>query len=395
MLNIGGVLGICDSINPDKGKPFDCRVLGVALHFPYLGERIGVPARVGHRRLDPDAKLDTRRVPVVALAGTCMEAGKTAAACAIISRMRHRGLMIDAFKATGVSLRRDILAMEDAGARRSAIFTDLGIVTTTRANGPALTRTMLTELSAGKPDVIVFELGDGILGTYGVDAILECPDIRAALTGVVLSANDPVAAWGGVKLLRERFGDRALRGHGSLHRQSGGRRDHHDPDGRRRLQRAERRAPRWATASSKPIGVKAGSRRHEHGRSRFRQSFSAAPAMSPGSCCACSRGIRSFELAAVMSDSQPGEPVAKAFPHLVSAFPDTRFKSQAEVQALVDRSAAVRGVLRGAARRLGGVDRLALAGRFAGRNPAPGGRHLRGLPLPLRGGIRGGLQTRP
>jgi len=176
------------------------------LHFPYLGERIGVPARVGHKRLDPDAKLDTHGVPVVALAGTCMEAGKTAAACAVISRMRHRGLVVDAFKATGVSLRRDILAMEDAGARNSAIFTDLGIVTTTKINGPALTRTMLTELSAGKPDAIVFELGDGILGTYGVDAILECPDIRAALTGVILSANDPVAAWGGVKLLRERFG---------------------------------------------------------------------------------------------------------------------------------------------------------------------------------------------
>ena len=206
MLNIGGVLGVCDSINPDKGKPFDCRVLGVVLHFPYLGERIGVPARVGHKRLDFEAQLETRGVPVVALAGTCMEAGKTAAACAIISRMRHRGLTIDAFKATGVSLRRDILAMEDAGARRSAIFTDLGVVTTTKVNGPALTRTMLTELAAGKPDVIVFELGDGILGTYGVDAILECPDIRTALSGVILSANDPVAAWGGVKLLRDRFG---------------------------------------------------------------------------------------------------------------------------------------------------------------------------------------------
>src|SRR5262245_33688812 len=206
MLNIGGVLGICDSVNPDKGKPFDCRVLGVVLHFPYLGERIGVPARVGKAKLDYGAKLDTRGVPVVALAGTCMEAGKTAAACAIVSRMRHRGLVVDAFKATGVSLRRDILAMEDAGARRSMIFTDLGIVSTTRSNGPALTRTMLSELAAGKPDVIVFELGDGILGTYGVDSILECPDIRTALTGVVLSANDPVAAWGGVKLLRERFG---------------------------------------------------------------------------------------------------------------------------------------------------------------------------------------------
>src|SRR5207237_1342020 len=100
-------------------------VLGVALNFPYLGERIGVPARVGHNRLDADAALDTRGVPVVALAGTCMEAGKTAAACAVITRMRHRGLTVDAFKATGVSLRRDILAMEDAGARRCAIFTDL------------------------------------------------------------------------------------------------------------------------------------------------------------------------------------------------------------------------------------------------------------------------------
>jgi len=205
MLNIGGVLGVCDSINPEKGKPFDCRVLGVALNFPYLGERIAVPARVGHKALDANAALDTRGVPVVALAGTCMEAGKTAAACAIITRMRHRGLTVDAFKATGVSLRRDILAMEDAGARRCAIFTDLGVVSTTRSNGPALTRTMLSELASGKPDVLLFELGDGILGTYGVDAILECPDIRAALSAVILSANDPVAAWGGVKLLRERF----------------------------------------------------------------------------------------------------------------------------------------------------------------------------------------------
>ncbi len=205
MLNIGGVLGVCDGVNPEKGKPFDCRVLGVVLHFPYLGERIGIPARVGYRPVAQDAKLETHGVPIVALAGTCMEAGKTAAACSIVSRMRRRGLVVDVFKATGVSLRRDILAMEDAGARQSMIFTDFGVVTSTGRNGPALTRTMLTELSAAKPDVIVFELGDGILGAYGVDAILDCPDIRAALTGVVLSANDPVAAWGGVTLLRERF----------------------------------------------------------------------------------------------------------------------------------------------------------------------------------------------
>ena len=205
ILNIGGVLGICDSANPDVGAPFDCEVLGTVLHFPYLGERIGVPARVGEKTLDTAVVLDTLGVPVVALAGTCMDSGKTAAACAIVSRLRHRGFDVAACKATGVSLRRDILAMEDAGASDTMMFSDLGIVTTTAENGPALTRSLLNMLAANGPDVIVIELGDGLLGAYGVEAILSDDAIRAALTCVILCANDPVAAWGGAKILRDQF----------------------------------------------------------------------------------------------------------------------------------------------------------------------------------------------
>lgn len=206
ILNIGGVLGVCDSANPDVGPPFDCEVLGAVLHFPYLGERIGVPARAGAQPFDIDAPLSANDVPVVALAGTCMDSGKTAAACAIVGRLRHRGFNVAACKATGVSLRRDILAMEDAGAKETMIFSDLGIVTTTADNGPALTKALLTELAGNKPDVIVLELGDGLLGAYGVEAILSDASIRDALTAVVLCANDPVAAWGGAKILREQFG---------------------------------------------------------------------------------------------------------------------------------------------------------------------------------------------
>jgi hypothetical protein len=206
ILNIGGVLGICDSANPDVGAPFDCEVLGTVLHFPYLAERIGVPARVGAGKLEANVVLDTRGVPVVALAGTCMDSGKTAAACAIVSRLRHLGLHVAACKATGVSLRRDILAMEDAGAAETMIFSDLGVVTTTADNGPALTRALLSSLAVHQPDVIVIELGDGLLGAYGVEAILTDPTIRAAFTAVVLCANDPVAAWGGSKILREQYG---------------------------------------------------------------------------------------------------------------------------------------------------------------------------------------------
>jgi hypothetical protein len=206
LLNIGGVLGLCDSANPDVGPPFDCEVLGTVLHFPYLGERIGVPARAGRQMLDIDAVLNTNGVPVVALAGTCMDSGKTAAACAIVGRLRHLGQNVAACKATGVALRRDILSMQDAGASSTMIFSDLGIVTTTAANGPALTRTLLTSLARDKPDVIVLELGDGLLGAYGVEAILSDAAIRNAFTAVVLCANDPVSAWGGARILREQFG---------------------------------------------------------------------------------------------------------------------------------------------------------------------------------------------
>ena len=118
MLNIGGVLGICDSINPDKGKPFDCRVLGVALQLSVPGR---AHRRAGARRAQarstptrsstPAACRWSRwRAPAWKRARPRRPA-RSSAACATA------GSIVDAFKATGVSLRRDILAMEDAGAR--------------------------------------------------------------------------------------------------------------------------------------------------------------------------------------------------------------------------------------------------------------------------------------
>ena len=307
-------------------------------------------------------------MPVVALAGTCMEAGKTAAACAVIARMRHRGLTIDAFKATGVSLRRDILAMEDAGARRCAIFTDLGVVTTTRANGPALTRTMLTELTAGKPDAMVFELGDGILGTYGVDAILECPDIRSALTGVMLSANDPVAAWGGVKLLRERFGIEPCVVTGPATDNQVG----------VEIITAQMGVPAFnALTNGAALGDRViealGLKPARAGRAMTAR----VPAMVLGGTGYVAGELLRllaahphFKLAAVMSESQPGEPVAAAFPHLAAAYPQLRFRSEAEVTKLLCES-AVSALFSAAPHGVSAalVDRLLTAAEHAGTRP--------------------------
>ena len=115
-------------------------------------------------------------------------------------------MKVYAAKATGVSLRRDVHAMVDAGAADTLTFTDFGVVTTQRSNAPALTRSMLSAFAAEEPEVIVLELGDGLMGDYGVDAILEAEDIRDAFSAVVLAANDPVGAWGGYRQLAESFG---------------------------------------------------------------------------------------------------------------------------------------------------------------------------------------------
>ncbi len=206
ILNLGGVLGSCTGQNPDLGPPFECEVLGQVLSFPYLGERIGIPANITQGASPRGDRLEARGIPIVVVVGTCMNAGKTYACAALIQEFTRTGLRVNAFKATGVSLRRDTLSMEDAGASRTQVFTDFGVVTTSDATAPSLARSMITALSEDRPDVLVVELGDGLLGSYGVQAILADKAVRDVLTVVVLAANDPVGAWGGVLRMREEYG---------------------------------------------------------------------------------------------------------------------------------------------------------------------------------------------
>jgi hypothetical protein len=72
ILNMGGVIGLCDGVNPDFGEPFVGEVLGQVLHFPILGERVGHPAHIAQGALPLSDAIDTVGVPVVAIVGTCM-----------------------------------------------------------------------------------------------------------------------------------------------------------------------------------------------------------------------------------------------------------------------------------------------------------------------------------
>lgn len=205
VLNLGGILGRCTSVSPDIGPPFSAQVLGAVLAFPELGDRIGRPAHIKHRAVPPAEILETC-VPVVYVAGTCMNAGKTVAATELVRGLARGGFRVAAAKLTGVSLMRDALSMLDAGALVALTFNDVGVASTHAGVTVTTAKGIFNRLAAAKPDVIVAELGDGILGEYGVQDILHDEELMRVGAAYVMAAPDPVACWGATELMRTEFG---------------------------------------------------------------------------------------------------------------------------------------------------------------------------------------------
>src|SRR5918993_3201423 len=204
VLNLGGILGRCTSVNPDIGPPFRAEVLGAVLAFPELGDRVGRPAHIRDRAVPASDVLESR-VPVVYVAGTCMNAGKTVAATELVRGLARGGLRVAAAKLTGVSLMRGALSMLDAGAVAALTFNDIGIASTHPGVTVATAKGIFNRLATAKPNVIVAELGDGILGKYGVQDILQDRELMKVSAACVMAAPDPVACWGAAELMRNRF----------------------------------------------------------------------------------------------------------------------------------------------------------------------------------------------
>jgi len=134
-----------------------------------------------------------------------MNAGKTVAATELVRGLARSGLRVAAAKLTGVSLMRDALSMLDAGAVAALTFNDVGIASTHPGVTVSTAKGIFNRLAGTKPDVIVAELGDGILGEYGVQDILRNAELMAVGAAYVMAAPDPVACWGAAELMRREF----------------------------------------------------------------------------------------------------------------------------------------------------------------------------------------------
>lgn len=203
LLNLGGVIGKALSYHPEVGAPFQLEVMGQVLSYPEFGSRVGLPANVQDGALKRE--ISATNTPVALIAGTCMNSGKTAAACSLVRTLFRSGLRVGGCKLTGVSLYRDVLSMRDFGAEWVFDFTDTGIVASSQESAALTGHTIFSELSNLGADVIVAETGDGIMGEYGVQAILADPDLMKRTAAFILCANDPAGVAGAIHDLQSKY----------------------------------------------------------------------------------------------------------------------------------------------------------------------------------------------
>ncbi|HEY6803597.1 MAG TPA: hypothetical protein VI306_08465 [Pyrinomonadaceae bacterium] len=198
LLNMGGVIGCCTGHHSSLGDAIKLEVIGLAAD------------ESGKVRNILDAALPTKTTlgetaPLVLIAGTSMNSGKTYAATELIKQATRAGLKVAAGKLSGVACLRDTMNMSDHGAVSTASFLDCGLPSTVDMDDLAPTaKAIITRLNEVNPDLIVIELGDGILGGYSVDTVFDDAEIREATAALVFCASDYVGAWGGIELLRKR-----------------------------------------------------------------------------------------------------------------------------------------------------------------------------------------------
>jgi hypothetical protein len=198
LLNMGGVIGSCSGHHSSLNDAIKVEVIGLAC------DQQGVVRNIADVALPLREDLGTT-APLVVIAGACMNSGKTYAATELIQLATRAGWRVAAAKLSGIACLRDTLNMQDHGAIATASFLDCGLPSTVGAADLApVAKTIIARLNESAPDLIVIELGDGILGGYSVESVFEDPQLREAMTALVFCASDYVAAWGGIELFRRR-----------------------------------------------------------------------------------------------------------------------------------------------------------------------------------------------
>ena len=199
LLNMGGVIGYCKGHHSSLSDAIEVEVLGFVVDEAQRVRNIADGALALRDSLPEGC------APLVIVAGACMNSGKTFAATEIVRQATRQGMRVAAAKLSGVAALRDTLNMADHGAVATASFLDCGLPSTVGVGDLApVAKAIIARLNESAPDLVIIELGDGILGGYSVESVFDDEELRAATAAVVFCASDYVGAWGGIELFRRR-----------------------------------------------------------------------------------------------------------------------------------------------------------------------------------------------
>ncbi len=171
---------------------------------------IGLFADLNGKTLNlSDWRLDSRPIPkplppVVVVAGTAMNAGKTTAAARLIKGLVRAGKRVGAAKVTGTGAGGDYWQMKDAGASEVVDFTDAGFASTYLLPPQEVEKAflrLLSHLGNLNLDVIVVEVADGIL-QIETSQLLASQGFSYYCNKLIFAASDAMGAVAGVQWLQ-------------------------------------------------------------------------------------------------------------------------------------------------------------------------------------------------
>lgn len=190
-----GLVGEIQGFNESWGQPMKVKILGSVLQN-------NQQVNINDFGLHPNES-SNKSAPIIVIAGTSMDCGKTTMICKIAEHFKNNGHKIAGAKLTGVAFMQDPLKMIDAGIHPVVDFVDAGLPSTCGdANKVvAAANSIIKEINKSKPQVIIAEFGDGIMGEYNVTKILENEWFKKQVKILIISANDFVGCWGAKKII--------------------------------------------------------------------------------------------------------------------------------------------------------------------------------------------------
>jgi hypothetical protein len=136
---------------------------------------------------------------VIGVLGTSMNSGKTTTVASIVRGLAKAGLEVAAGKVTGTGACGDPMLFNDSGASRVLDFTDFGHGSTYLMEHGAVRSlfvSLVRELAATGPDVIVVEVADGLLQRETA-RLLKDPLFKQQVDLVVFAAGEALGAVAG------------------------------------------------------------------------------------------------------------------------------------------------------------------------------------------------------